>query len=211
MKLALFLHLYQPPTQFPQVIHRVVRECYEPIVTIAELNSNSKITLNVSGSLIEQLAFSYSYLLERLKKLVAGGQVELTGSACYHPLLTELPEGEIRRQIRLNEAVIKNSLGATPGPGFFAPEMSIDEKVCQVVKELGYKYILAEESVVPIGQRALLNHSRLFVDKETGVILVCRHKNLSLDIAFSRLRNIVAILCYLRGSGARDRIPTHLF
>lgn len=201
MKLALFLHVYQPPTQFPEILHRVVRECYEPLVSILEVNPSSKITLNVSGSLIEQLGFGHRDLLEKLRRLVSRGQVEITGSACYHPLLTELPDEEIRRQIRLNETFIKNSLGVTPGlgGGFFAPEMAIDKRVFQIVKELGYRYVFAEETAVPLGQRDLLNHSRLFIDKDTKMRVVCRHKNLSLDIAFARLRSISDFLDMVSG------------
>jgi len=196
MRLALFLHCYQPSTQFPDVFHRVVRECYEPIVSILEANTNSCITLNISGALVEQLGMSYGGLLGRIKSLQTLGRVDLTGSACYHPLLPYIPDDEIRRQVRLNEQIYKTNFGIVipEGSGFFAPEMSINKHVCQVIKEMGYSYTMADESVLPMGKKDCLNQSRVFIDKDSGLKIVCRHKNLSLDIAFSKLRSISEFL-----------------
>jgi len=191
MKLALFLHLYQPSTQYPEILRRVVLESYEPLINILELNPKSVINLNVSGALIEQLAPNHEDLLSRIKVLRNRGQVELLGSACYHPLLTYLPDAEIKRQVRLNEQVIKNNLGGniTEGSGFFAPEMSINSRVCQVIRGLGYSYVLADESAVVTDNNQYLNQSRIFIDKGSGLRVVCRHKVLSLDIAFSKVRS----------------------
>lgn len=201
MRLALFLHCYQPSTQYPEVLHKVVRESYEPIVKILESNSNSVLNLNISGALVEQLAPSHGDLLSRIKYLHNRGQIELVGSACYHPLLTYIPDVEIRRQVRLNEQIIKNNIGANLAGdcGFFAPEMSIDKHVCQVIKDLGYSYAMADESAVPIGKEQYLSQSRVFIDKSSGLKIICRHKNLSLDIAFSKLRSISDFLDVARG------------
>lgn len=192
MRLALFLHLYQPSTQFPAILHKVVRESYEPIIQILEANPASLINLNVSGALIEQLARGHTDLLYRLSRLVGRRQVELTGSACYHPLLPYLPADEANRQVRLNEQAVKKNLGEEVklGPGFFAPEMSIDASVCQEIKNLGYSYVIADESAVPEKEKSFLSHSRVFIDRNSGLKILCRHKELSLDIAFSKLRNI---------------------
>lgn len=201
MKLALFLHCYQPSTQYPEVLHQVVRKSYEPIIQILESNPNSVINLNFSGALVEQLTLSYGDILSRIRSLHTRGQIELLGSACYHPLLTYIPDVEIRRQVRLNEQIIKNDIGANLAEysGFFAPEMSIDKHVCQVIKELGYSYVMADESAVPVGSKQYLNQSRIFIDKGSGLKIVCRHKDLSLDIAFSKLRSISDFLEIVRG------------
>lgn len=201
MRLALFLHCYQPSTQYPEVLHRVVRESYEPIIQILESNPKAVVNLNISGALVEQLVPSHGDLLARIKSLYSRGQIEFLGSACYHPLLTYLPDVEIRRQVRLNEQIFKNNFGMVlaSGSGFFAPEMSIDQHVCQVIKEFGYSYVLADESAVSVEKKDYLNHSRIFVDKASGLKIVCRHKNLSLDIAFSKLRSISDFLGITRG------------
>lgn len=191
MRLALFLHLYQPSTQFSEILHKVVRESYEPIIQILEANPTSLINLNMSGALVEQLAQGHDDLLYRIFRLVARHQVELTGSACYHPLLPYIPDAEVARQVRINEQATKKNYGAIAfGPGFFPPEMAVDTRVCQEIKNLGYSYVTADELALSESEKGYLLQSRIFIDKNSGLKIICRHKELSLAIAFSKLRNI---------------------
>src|SRR3989344_9509920 len=94
-----FLHIYQPPGQDPRVLKRVVEESYLTIINLFHAYPLIKITLNVSGSLLEALDGEKEYdgLLLELKNLVQGGRVELVGSAMYHPILSLLPKDEIVR------------------------------------------------------------------------------------------------------------------
>ena len=45
-----FLHIYQPPYQEPEVVQKISRESYWPLVKTLAENSNAKITLNFSRS-----------------------------------------------------------------------------------------------------------------------------------------------------------------
>ena len=90
-----FLHIYQPPGQNKKLLERIVRESYLKILEILENNSGLKITLNISGSLIEQLAkIQRLDILRRIKRLINEDHIELTGTAMYHPLLPLLPSQE---------------------------------------------------------------------------------------------------------------------
>ena len=115
MDLALFLHLYQPPTQFPDALDQVVRESYQPICALLEDNPQAKVTLNLSASLIEQLSVKHGEVLASFRRLVERRQVELVGSAAYHPLLVRLPKEIIIRQITLNEITLNKYFGVV-GP-----------------------------------------------------------------------------------------------
>lgn len=207
MDIALFLHLYQPPTQFPEVLDKVIRECYEPLFKSLENNPQVKLTVNMSASLSEQLSSQQSPVLGLFRKLCERNQLELVGSAAYHPLLTRLPPAEISRQINLNEEIntrlwhihsqgfgSKSQPGRSQIGGFFAPEMAISNQVLASVKQSGYGYILADESAIRPEGNHLLAESRIFTDKETGLRVVCRHRELSLDIAFSRIRQVSNLL-----------------
>src|SRR3989344_3192114 len=102
---ANFLHIYQPPTQSEQLVRKIANESYLPIVAGLEKTPKAKLTLNINGSLTELLAKSgFESLLRKIANLVRSGQVELTASAKYHPILPLLPEPEIIRQIQLNFA-----------------------------------------------------------------------------------------------------------
>ncbi|MFX1260039.1 MAG: hypothetical protein ACFFAN_19490 [Promethearchaeota archaeon] len=58
----------------------------------------AKITLNINGTLTEQLHdFGYDDLIELITTLASRGQIEFTGSGKFHPLLPLIPEPEIKR------------------------------------------------------------------------------------------------------------------
>lgn len=56
MYLALFLHIYQPPTQLSGITEKIAQDSYLKIVSLLEKSPQCKITLNINASLTEQLA-----------------------------------------------------------------------------------------------------------------------------------------------------------
>ena len=97
---ANFLHFYQPPTQKPYWIHKITAEAYRPILQGLKAHPQSKVTLNINGVLLELLdTYGEHDIIDLFRDLLASGQIELTGSAKYHPLLPFLPREEAIRQI----------------------------------------------------------------------------------------------------------------
>ena len=190
---ANFLHFYQPPTQKKYWVDRVTNESYRRLVNELLANPQVKLTLNVNTVLCDLwLQYGHKDVIDGIKTLVQRGQIELTGSAKFHPLLPKMPKEEIKRQIKLNEEGIYNYFGVLPpasrsvipgasggtvrqppstgdpvGPrsgqghgkclslspgdslrhlrGFFPPEMAYDRYVAEVVAEMGYEWVIAEE------------------------------------------------------------------
>ena len=56
MRWSNFFHIYQPPAWNADIIRRVTTEAYQPLLDILERHPKLQITLNITGSLIEQLA-----------------------------------------------------------------------------------------------------------------------------------------------------------
>lgn len=188
---ACFLHFYQPPTQKKYWIDRITDESYRRIIKGLLENPTAKITLNINSILCELWEeCGHTDVLDGLKALVERGQVELTGSAKFHPLLPKLPKEMVVRQILLNEITLNKYFGVV-GPatrnlkfeilnlksnsndsnvsniencdnsnsiqnsncklkipmlrGFFPPEMAYNRYLAQIVADLGYEWIIAEE------------------------------------------------------------------
>ena len=59
----------------------------------------------MSASLTEQLSLKHWEILAKFRRLYERRQIELVGSAAYHPLLVKIPEAEISRQIKINEEI----------------------------------------------------------------------------------------------------------
>lgn len=142
-----FLHIYQPPTQKPYWVKRVTEESYRRIVRDLLRAPTAKVTLNVNACLLELLeANGCRDVIDDLRTLVQRGQVELTGSAKYHPLLPTLPKDEMVRQIELSDETLKKYFGDRyQRRGFFPPEMGFSIDVAEVAQELGFRWIIADE------------------------------------------------------------------
>ncbi|MBU4348458.1 UvrB/UvrC motif-containing protein [Patescibacteria group bacterium] len=160
---ANFLHFYQPPTQKPFWIHKITTEAYRPILKGIKENGDAKLTLNISGILLEQLdQYGEDDVIDLIKDLLKEKRIELTGSAKYHPLLPFLPEDEVIRQIKLNEETLKNYFGDLWEPqGFFPPEMGFNCDVAKIVAKLGYKWIIVDELSFPRDKKPI-DYSKLY-------------------------------------------------
>ena len=144
---ANFLHFYQPPTQKEVWVKKIAGESYRRIVQGLLEHPNARLTLNINGILDELLDQHGEHdVLDGIKELLQRGQIELTASAKYHPLLPTLSDAEIIRQIELNNETHKKYFGDLYQPkGFFPPEMAFSKHVAEVVAGQGYKWIIVDE------------------------------------------------------------------
>ncbi|MBU0707002.1 hypothetical protein KKG41_01385 [Patescibacteria group bacterium] len=144
---ANIFHIYQPPDWNKAVVLKVVRESYQPFFQKLIKHPNVKITLNICGSLTEQLyILSCGPVLENIRLLAERGQIEFTASMKYHALLPFIPESEIKRQVQLNYDINRKLIGATYKPkGFFLPEMCYSRQSADVIARLGHPWIILDE------------------------------------------------------------------
>jgi predicted glycosyl hydrolase (DUF1957 family) len=147
MKWINFLHLYQPPTQSKEIFDRITKESYELIVALLSEYPKLKLTINLSGSLLELLKkYKHEELISRFAEFVKTGRVELVGSAMYHPILPLISPIEIRKQIELHNEISKKWFGDSYKPkGFYFPEMAYSPESAEVVKSMGFEWIILDE------------------------------------------------------------------
>lgn len=195
---ANFIHIYQPPTQSPDVLARIAHECYRPLVALLRRYPQARLTVNISGSLTELLAgHGYSDVLEGLRALGEAGQVEFTASAMYHPLLPLIPRHQIVRQIQLNTEINRHYLGEGYRPrGFFPPEMAYNFEVADVAAELGYQWLLLDEIACPPATGGSRTGVYRHQDKPS-LRLLFRERGLSDGISFGSCPTADAFLAAL--------------
>ncbi|MDD4989283.1 MAG: polysaccharide deacetylase family protein [Candidatus Pacebacteria bacterium] len=171
------LHIYQPPTQEREVIEKVSDESYSLILRLLEKYSNLKITLNVSGSLVELLLkYGRKDIIDGIRKFAEEGRIELLGSAMYHPILPLLSRAEIERQIRLNETVLKEYFGDVyKTRGFYLPELAYSKRVAGVLKKLGFSYFILDETHA----LSLINPDIAYSLKGNGLSVIFRNTEFS--------------------------------
>ena len=185
---AFLFHIYQPPVQIPLVVKQIVSESYRPILDALRDHTEAKITLNINGTLTEQLHdFGYNDIIEGIATLASKGQIEFTGSAKFHPLLPLIPELEIKRQIKLNEETNTQFFGDVFKPkGFFPPEMAISESVINAVQQMGYEWVIMSGIANTLPEFPTTNISQ----HPNGLKFIFRDDYISIDCAFDKINTV---------------------
>ena len=175
------LHFYQPFWQDKNTLDKVVKESYSFLLSLLEEFPTFKITINFAGSLLELLNNQGYYdVIKKFNHFVKNGQIELIGSAMYHPILAKLPEDEIIRQIKLNEKIIKKYFGKNNKiNGFFIPELAYRPKVGKIIKKLGYKWVILDS----ICSKERISYSTRYIDKHSGLDIIFRNRKISKTFA----------------------------
>lgn len=181
---ANFIHIYQPPVQKRSILERIIEESYCKIFAGLEKNPQAKLTININGGLTEMLVESgHKDLIDLIKSLLERKQIELTGTAKYHPLLPKLPPAEIIRQIQINQDTNRKFFGPAYQPeGFFPPEMAYSPKIGKIVKKMGFKWVILDETALPDS----LSHNVIYENSD-GLSFFFRERNISFKILSAQL------------------------
>lgn len=217
MNLAFLLHLYQPPVQEGRTIKGLVESCYAPLFKTIKNKPGLKLTVNLPLSLTHQLhSLGYQDLLKMVRELYEAERIELTSTAAYHPLLTKLPRIPAQNEIMLNEYGLGYYFGKDKGfegeeaimlknvVGFFPPEMAVSMEVLDLAGSMGYDWMIADESALPLGTEDRGLHCLYEVSGYKTKVVV-RNRHLSNLIAFKRDTQIDEIIEEIINLGREDR------
>ncbi len=104
ISLALALHNHQPVGNFGWVIAENCETAYLPMLEALDRHPGVHLSLHYTGPLLEWFAAERPDILDRLRALVARGQVEILGGGYYEPVLASLPERDrIGQLIRMGD------------------------------------------------------------------------------------------------------------
>ena len=109
ISLALAIHNHQPVGNFGWVFADVYEQAYAPMLDALERHPSVRMSLHYTGALIEWLRAERPQFLDKVRTLVASGQVELMGGGYYEPVLASIPDGDrigqLERMAREMEAL----------------------------------------------------------------------------------------------------------
>jgi alpha-amylase/alpha-mannosidase (GH57 family) len=174
-----FLHFYQPATAEKETADAAIIKSYSRIVKALLKNTGVKFTVNINGCLLEKInELGRTAIFDGLRKLIARGQIELTGTAAYHPILPLIPEAEAIKQIKLQEELLTKYFGEIKLRGFFLPEMAYSAATAKLIKKLGYEWIILDE-ISGAGKLKKMNCGQVYTDNESGLTVIFRERKLS--------------------------------
>ncbi|MEW5759432.1 MAG: hypothetical protein AB1779_01540 [Candidatus Thermoplasmatota archaeon] len=174
---ANLLHIYQPPVQNKKIVDLIANECYYKIIEVLDANPDAKLTLNINASLSELFEkYNHSDILEGLYELCRRGNIELTTSGAYHPILPLLPYEMQIEQIKLNNEMNHKLIGNCFKPkGIFPPEMCYSKELAKAAIREGCKWLIMDEVGIP----DFVKPKPVYRLKDTQLYIVFRSRALS--------------------------------
>lgn len=168
-----------------RILKKVAEKSYLPtnarLLKLLEENPEFKLSLSITGTVIEQLEQWSPESLESFKRLTDTGRVEIVGETYHHSLAFFYSRAEFEMQVDMHRRKIEEVFSQTPRV-FRNTELSYNNDVAYWADRAGYKGILAEGWDPMLGWR-----SPNFVYRPTytnQIRLLLKNYKLSDDIAF---------------------------
>lgn len=144
IRLALVLHNHQPVGNFDHVFEQAYQESYRPFLEVFARYPDIRISLHISGPLMEWLDAHHPDYLEQLAELVAQARVEILGGPFYEPILTMIPTEDRIGQIRSYTHWLSHRLKATVR-GMWIPERVWEQSLTRDLVDAGIEYTLLDD------------------------------------------------------------------
>jgi 4-alpha-glucanotransferase len=98
-ELVLLIHAHQPVGNFDDVLERAYRDSYLPFIDVLARHPTVRMGLHYTGPLLEWIERAHPEYFDRLRNLVASGQIEIVGGGFYEPILVTIPPADRLEQI----------------------------------------------------------------------------------------------------------------
>ncbi len=168
------------------ITRKVATKSYLPtnqaLLELLEALPQFRLSISLSGVLLEQLELYAPEALESFKKLVATGRVEVVGETYYHSLSFFYSKSEFEAQIAKQNEILKRLFGVDPPKVLSNTELSYRNDLGTWCDEHGYDAVITEGWEKYLGWR-----SPNFVYQPPGAThtkLLLKNYRLSDDIAF---------------------------
>ncbi|HEV3259873.1 MAG TPA: alpha-amylase/4-alpha-glucanotransferase domain-containing protein [Gemmataceae bacterium] len=170
LRFVFALHNHQPVGNFDGVFESAYRLSYAPFLELLEEYWEVPFSLHTSGCLMEWLVEHKPEYIDRLRRLVARGQVEILGGGFYEPILTMIPPRDRVGQIRTYSAYLEG-LFSTRVRGMWVPERVWEQNLIPDIAAAGIEYTVLDDYHF---KQAGLEEDQLFgyyVSEDSGRLL----------------------------------------
>ncbi len=144
IRLILALHNHQPVGNFDHIFQQAFDDSYRLFLEVFERYESLRMSLHVSGSLMEWLTAHHPEYVDRLAQLVDQGRIEILGGAYFEPILAMIPSCDRIGQIRGYTRWLQNRLGATIR-GLWVPERVWEQSFARDLVDAGIEYTVLDD------------------------------------------------------------------
>jgi alpha-amylase len=176
---------YDDQTSNERILHKVAEKSYLPtnryLLNLLAENPGFKLSLSITGTVLEQLERWSPEALQSFKDLIATGRVEIVGETYHHSLAFFYSRQEFETQVTMHREKVEQLFGVTPRI-FRNTELSYNNDLAYWADKAGYKGIITE-GWDPVLQWRSPNY--VYRPAHTDNIrLLMKNYSLSDDIAF---------------------------
>lgn len=168
-----------------QILEKVARKSYLPanrmfLDLIRRSRGRFKLSLSITGVLLEQLEAEFPEVLRSFRDLVDTGCCELVSETYYHSLASVYSAEEFFRQVDLQNKALKKHFDFSP-KFFRNTELVYNNSIAAMVEKMGFDGMLAEGWDEILQWRS---PNFLYQAKGGALRLLARNYKLSDDIGF---------------------------
>lgn len=167
------------------IFEKVAGKSYRPMTKLLQRMLDTypefKVSLSISGTVLEQAEAWGPDVIEAFRALVATGRCEIVAETYYHSLAFFYSRSEFEHQVKMHQDKVRELFGVETKV-FRNTELSYDNNLAKWADDYGFKGILAEGWDPILGWR-----SPNYVYKPVGtenIKLLMKNYRLSDDIAF---------------------------
>jgi len=176
---------YDDRTSNERIVHKVAEKSYLPtnrrLLQLLRDYPDFKVSMSITGTVIEQLEQWAPEVLQSFKDIVATGRVEIVAETFHHSLAFFYSREEFERQVAMHRKKVQETFGQTPKV-FRNTELAYNNDVAQWADKAGYKGILSEGWDKVLGWRS---PNYVYRPSYTeNIRLLMKNYKLSDDIAF---------------------------
>jgi alpha-amylase len=170
VRFAFVLHNHQPVGNFDDVFERALADSYEPFLDVLEKFPRVPVAIHTSGSLLEWLERKRPVYVDRLRRLVEKGRVEILGGGFYEPILTMIPSADRRGQI-LGYTQHLEDLFNQRIRGMWVPERVWEQNLVGDIAAAGIEYTLLDDAHFLRAGRERAELTGWFTTEDAGRLL----------------------------------------
>lgn len=138
---------YDDQTSNERILHKVAEKSYLPtnsyLLNLLNENPGFKLSLSITGTVLEQLERWSPEALQSFKDLIATGRVEIVGETYHHSLAFFYSRDEFEAQVAMHREKVEQLFGQTPKV-FRNTELSYNNDLAYWADKAGYKGIITE-------------------------------------------------------------------
>ncbi len=176
---------YEDNASNERIARKVAEKSYLPtngrLLQLLRDNPEFKLSLSITGTVIEQLEKWAPDALRSFQELTKTGRVEIVAETYHHSLAFFYSRAEFERQVKMHADKVREIFGQTPKV-FRNTELCYNNDVAYWADKAGYKAVLAEGWDPVLGWRSPNYVYRPAYTK--NIRLLMKNYKLSDDIAF---------------------------